>query len=261
MTIESIERGASNFGLDAARGLVPGISTVNKFGRTNNVDSGVSTDIHDGAGTNVIWDAPTAARIHAIVSNSGSDTSAGTGMRTLKVYGLTSWTTAETSETVTLSGGTPVNTVNAYVIIHRMKAVTYGTSGPNVGTITATAATDGTVTATILPMEGQTQMAIYGVPSTQTFYMTKYYATVLKTGGTAISADIQMLANEEAASFRTGYVIKQTGSIHEDGTSNLVHSFDPPKSFPGPCIIKIQAIGSAADCDISAGFDGYLVTN
>lgn len=254
---------SSAFGVLVARGDVAGWSAVNKFGRTNNVDSGVVTDIHDGAGTNVIWDAPTAARIHAIVSTSASDDGdpVGVGARTIKVYGLTSWDTAEVSETITLNGTGSVDTVNAYVIIHRIKVVTFGTSGPNVGTITATAATDATVTATILPGQGQTQMAIYGVPSTQTLFMTRYYATILKTSGSAVSADLSIVCAEEASNFRSGYVTKQTGSIHEDGTSALVHPFDPPKSFAGPCIIKIQATGSAADVDVSAGFDAYLVDN
>ena len=172
--------------LGIPKGDFSGYTAVNKFGRSTDVDDGVNTDIWDVANANsypsaaldqqAIWVPPTTARTHQIASTSANDDGdpVGTGARTIQVYGLTGWGAAETSEVVTMNGTTDVATSSSYVIIHRMKVLTYGGSGPNVGSITATADTDDTITAMIAPGEGQTQMAIYGFPSTQTAYMTGF---------------------------------------------------------------------------------------
>jgi hypothetical protein len=173
-----------DFYLELSKGNISGHSKVNKFGRTTNCDSGVPTDIHDGANSTddvAIWVAPTQARIHNIVSTSVADDSAGVGAKTIQVYGLTAWDALEVSETIIMDGTTDVPTNNLYVIIHRMKVLTCGATAINVGVITATATpTDATVTAQINALEGQTQMALYGIPSGITAYMLGYYAAAVK---------------------------------------------------------------------------------
>jgi len=238
-------------------------SSVNKFGRSTNVDSSTDTDIHDGANADDevdIWLAPTTARVHAIVSTDAADDSAGAGAKTIKIYGLTAWDADETSEVLTMDGtNNAINedagtgTKNSYVIIHRMKVVTKGASGPNVGVITATAATDGTVTAQINIGEGQTQMAIYGIPSTKVAYMTEYYASVNKK--TSAQVDITLLVNPEPDVETLTFLTKHTQSLSTTGTNYLAHKYEPYNRIAGPAIIKMQASGSTNDLDVSAGFD------
>ena len=258
-----------DFFFEVADGNVSGYTKVNKFGRATNVDSGVDTDIHDGANADSyptaalddrdLWVAPTQARIHAIESTSANDTSAGSGARTIQVYGLTDWDTAETSEVITMNGTTPVNTTNSYVIIHRMKVLTSGGTNINTGTIYATAATDDTITAQINPQQGQTQMAVYGVPSTQTVFLNSYYASAIK-GGQAISVAISLLLNPEPDSQTTAFQVKHTQGLATDGSSYVRHEAKPCMTFSGPCILKIQANASSNDTDVSAGFDLILKT-
>jgi len=248
-----------------ALGLIPGYASVNKYGRSTDVDSGVATDIWDGANATLaqpIWLAPTAARIHAIVSSSASDDGdpAGVGAQTVQVYGLTDWDTAEVSESVTLNGVGAVNTVNAYVIIHRMKVTAFGATSVNVGIIKATAASDNTITAQINAGQGQTQMAIYGVPSIQKALITQFYASVLKATS-AVRADIALLANPIPDVEETGFLVKHTLGLTTTGSSLALHTYIPCKKFDGPCIIKMQASGSAANIDVDAGFDLVLVDN
>lgn len=257
--------GATNFALQVARGLVTGVASVNKFGAAPDGVQITATDIWsraDSATTQQIWLAPTAARVHAIVSSSTNDDGApvGTGARTIRVYGLQTWSSAESSEDITLNGTTPVNTAQSYVIIHRMKVLTCGASGPNVGNITATAATDATVTAVIATGDGQTEMAIYGVPSTQDFYMTRWSCAIAKSSGTAAHVTFELRVNENPDVQTTAFLRKNDLAVQSTGANNVEKHFDNPGKFAGPCIIKVQGMGSAADIDTKAGFDGYLVT-
>ncbi len=156
--------------LNIALGNVIGVTSIDKFGRTTNADTGIITDIWDRANVThnqPIWVAPTQARIHNIVSSNGGDDGnpAGAGARTIRVFGLTDWDTKEVSEDIVLNGVGAIATQNSYVIIHRMFVLTKGATNVNIGFITATAAVDGTVTAQINPSQGQTQKAILGIPA------------------------------------------------------------------------------------------------
>lgn len=244
-----------NPSLDIPQGNVTGVSSVNKFGYNADIQAAADEDIWTGGG---IWVAPTQARIHQIASTDAADTSAGAGAKTVRVYGLTDWDTAEVNEDITMDGETDVPTSNAYVIIHRMKVLTAGTSGPNAGAITATADTDATVTARIEISDGQTLMAIYGVPSTQNFYMTNAVVGIQKT--TAGSVDCRLLVNQEPGDNATTFLCKQVLSVSSTGLTTLVRRFEPYFRFDGPCIIKLKVGASANNTGVDGGFDGILVT-
>lgn len=254
---------SSDYYLNIARGLVSGVASVIKWGRATNGVQTTLTDIWDRADatpTQQIWIAPTAARVHALVSTSASDTSAGVGARQVTVYGLTTWDTAESSEVVTMNGTTPVNTASSYVIIHRMIVTSFGSSGPNVGIITATAATDATVTAQINAANGQTEMAIYGIPSTQTAYLLRFDVSMNDSVATArVDFKGRVVSNPVTQPNIT--VTKRSFNLVNTGTSYQDVNFDPPMRLPGPAILKLSGIGSAADIDASGGFDLILINN
>jgi len=256
--------GSKDFLLEVARGNVAAHAAVNKFGQAPSGVQTTATDIWDRADatpTQQVWVAPTAARVHQITSTSTSDTSGGAGAKTLRVYGLTGWGTAEANEDITMNGTSNVATSSSYVIIHRMKVLTKGATNANVGTITATADTDSTVTAQINVGEGQTMMAIYGVPSTQTAYVTQYYASLNKASGAAATVNNRLLVNPEADTELLNFLVKHTIGTQSTGVSHFAHEFLPPFAVPGPAIIKISGIGSGADLDVGAGFDLVLVDN
>lgn len=155
-----------------------------------------------------------------------------------------------------MDGTTGVTTVNSYVIIHRMKVIQSGSSGPNVAAITATAATDATVTAQINAGEGQTQMAVYGVPTGVTAYMVSFYASINRAISAA--ANVTLLVNDYPTT-PGAFVTKHTLGIGTTGTAAIRHEYCPYSKFSGPCIIKMAAETSANNCDVSAGFDLILV--
>ena len=252
--------------LEIPEGEIVGHYAVNKFGRTTNADANDPTDVWDRANPvndQAIWLAPTASRIHAIVSTSDIDGKTGApssaGAKTIQVYGLADWDTPESSEIITLDGTTPVNTVSAYCIIHRMKVLDSGASGPNVGTITATAATDGTITAQVQPLEGQTQMAIYGIPSTQTLFIVSFYINIERDSPTGTSALARLLWTMNVENQSAVFLVKHTVSL-EDG-ADVQHNYNPYNKFTGPGILKIQVNSSDNDTFANSGFDLILVDN
>jgi len=253
-----------DFALEVSRGKIAGISGVNKFGRSTDVDNGVKTDIWDranAADAQPIWVAPTSAVIHNIVSSSASDDGSppGTGARTIEVFGLTDFDTKEVSETITLNGITNVPTVNSYVVIHRMEVLTKGATNVNVGTITATGVGGGNpITAQINIGEGQTLMAIYAIPSVQIAFMTNFYLSV-QTVASGKEIIGRLLSNREPQNELLNFDTKHVLGIGGSGTTADQHFLLPYKKFEGPCIIKMQAVGDADGMDVSSGFDLYLV--
>lgn len=261
--------------LEVAKGNISGHKSVNKFGRSSNVDDHL-TDIWDGANQysyptaalddRDTWSMPSASVKHNIASTSTDDDGApgGDGARTIKVYGLVDWDTAETSEVIELNGTTDVLTTKLYVIIHRMKVLSAGTTAVNVGTITATTNdADTIITAQINPGEGQTQMAIYGIPSTQTAYVTGFYGSVLRAnlGTNERHADMRLVYNPEPGDNEGTWLIKHSIGSGTRSSSPFRHEFNPPNGFSGPGVFKCQAIGSAVNLDMSMGFDLILVDN
>jgi len=253
--------GNYDFKLMVARGLVPDHYPVNKFGNAPDGVQLTPSDIwplSNSGATQIIWLAPTAARIHNIRSSSGSDTAAGVGARTVRIWGLKTWSTIETFEDVVMNGAIGVNTANSYVMINRMKVLTSGATSINVGRIDAIAATDGTTTAVILAGYGQTTQAILGIPSTQNLYLENYYFSLHDTANTKI--DCFFLANENPDVQTTNFITKHHFGCVGDGSSSFDYKFEIPYKIEGPAIVKLQAFGSLADLDASATFDGYLIT-
>lgn len=253
----------TDFALEVQLGNVAGIAGVTKFGRNSFLAAATPADIWTGP--TGIWVAPTTARTHDIVSTSASDDGApvGVGARTLRVFGLTGWGTAEVFEDITLNGVTNVPTANAYVIIHRMQVLTYGATGVNVGVITATAQTDATVTASIgagaATGTGQTKMAIYGVPSTQTAYITKLEASI-GTVDPAANMLITLCVTPDPTANLLHCIQKHQFTLLGAGSSEATHPFNPYQAIPGPAIIRMQAQADVVS-NVDAGFDLYLVDN
>lgn len=108
------------------------------------IDAGTETVWPNGG----LWLPPTQARIHSIASGDANDTAAGTGARTVWVTGYTA-AGASASEVVTLDGIAAVNTAAAYTHITDIVVLTAGSNGVNAGLLTATAATDSTVTCAV----------------------------------------------------------------------------------------------------------------
>jgi hypothetical protein len=252
---------ASDLMLAVPAGLLTGLGPLNKFGRNPQIDTTTDPeDIWDGGG---VWAKPTQARIHNFASSNDEDGAGGaTGMLTCRMYGLQDWDTAETSEDITLNGTNNVATVNSYVIIHRIEGLTWGSNLANVGNITATAVTDNTVTAQVSIGKNQTLMAVYGVPSTQVLYITRWYMAMNRNTSQTAAADLELQASLDPETANDGFLVKRHISMFSSGDSYIDDEFLPYLKIAGPAIIKIRCTEvSVSGTDVSAGFDGIVIDN
>lgn len=254
--------------LEISRDNVTDEASENKFGRNIEIDSAVTADIWDGGhtvasgGTSLIWLAPTAARIHTIASTSANDTTSGTGANSVRINYLPDWDTAEAMEIVTGDLNAGIAMISPAVMINRMEVIIQSTSTIiNAGEITATAVVDATVTARIRAGQGQTQMAIYGVPSTQKLRIGRLYGNVNKAGGAVGLLDLTLLANTSPDTNTIPFITKHTFGLQTVGTSAFSIPYYIPKKISGPAIVKIQASSNTNDMDVSAGIDFAIINN
>lgn len=257
--------------LEFSKGTITGHATVNKFGRATDGIQTTATDVWDRADatpTQQIWIAPTTARLHDITSSSvnddGTPEGAGSGAQAIRIWGLTSWSSAEVSEDIILNGTANVTSSNSYVIIHRMKIIKVGsTYNINAGDITATAQTDATVTAQIMIGEGQTLMSIYGIPSTQKAYLTEFDVNAHNTGNpsTVVETDFTLLICENPDIDPTVFINKANIGLIASGSTVFSKTYIPYLKIDGPAIIKFQAVATLADTEGVAEYDMILVDN
>lgn len=252
--------------LEIARGNVPGMAGVNKFGRNPDIDQAASATavnlgrtVWDGGIAGAVnWLEPTAARTHQIASSDADDDTDGAGSnagaRTVRIFGLDS-AFALQQEDITLNGVGNVPTASTYTMIHRMEVLTTGATGWNEGIITATADSDSTVTAQIAIGNNQSLMAVYQIPASKKGFMTSYTATLQKTGGATKFADVFLMSKKFGGPWR----VRDATDLSSDGGIAIEHIFAPYEVFEAKELIQVIANPSADAQDVTAGFDLILV--
>ena len=242
----------TEFYLDVARGLVTGMSPVNKFGRNQDVDAGTE-DLWAQGG---LYVEATAASVVNFVSSSAADAAAGTGARTISVTGLNG-SNVEVTETLTLNGTTNVPTVNSYNFISRVIVLTAGSGGANAGTIIGTATGGGTpLLISVAIGINQSQIGIYKVPAGKSAY-------IIDWGGSFYSAtagaqvELRLLIKPSGGVFN----LKDNINLFTGGATAFIKQKTPPIVAPASSIIKIQIVTANANNDVNGNFDFVLVTN
>jgi hypothetical protein len=135
-----------------------------------------------GAGAGVLtairataYTEPAAAAQMSMSSSSAADASAGTGARTVRITYYTGTMTGPFTETITLNGTTPVNTVATNIrFIEKLEVITVGSGGANAGTISLFGSTGGGG-GTVGTIGVGTQVAAVG--DNDTFWAHHYVAT------------------------------------------------------------------------------------
>jgi hypothetical protein len=237
--------------LEIAKGNLDNHSLVHVYGKNVDVDLAAAEDLIDQGGT---YTAPTVARVHNIVSDDANDDGSpvGTGARTVTITGLDS-SYVEQSETITMNGVTDVPTINSYIFIYDMIVTTVGSNGSNVGTITATAVTDATVSCQISVGNNRSYLGVYQVPANKTAYLMNFHSAILSSAAAVVSSSLRIDPN--TAVFAIDHVLGLgTAAIPAD-----IYKYFPFKQVAQKSIIKMQASTSANNTDMFGRFGLLLV--
>lgn len=153
---------------------------VNKFARSPDIDSNNTEDVWAAGGT---LSYLTMAEAIDITSSSAADTSAGTGARTVKIYGVDN-SGDLISETITMDGTSAVTTTNNYLQIYRAKVATAGSGRTNAGNITLSAGISAATQAYIEAGRSDTQISHFYIPNGFTGLMNRILRSVYRSPGT-----------------------------------------------------------------------------
>jgi hypothetical protein len=243
------------FYLQVARNQISFHKSNFKFGFNPDIDDSLETVWAQGG----LYSYIASASVLKVSSSSTADTSAGTGARTVELFGLDT-NYDEINETVTLNGQTAVNTTNEYLRINRMIVRSAGTGTQNAGVIYAGT---GTVTtgvpankyATIAIGDNQTVMALWTVPRGYTAYLIQTDITVATTQNNKYCT-VHLVARPNGEVFQIkDKFVKAESSVHQ--------AYTIPLKFEEKTDIEVRAIGdsSGADIAISAGLDIIYIQN
>ena len=243
------------FYLQVARSQIAGHETIFKFGFNPDVDDALETIWAEGG----LYSYLSAATILKVSSSSTADAAAGTGARTVEIFGLDG-NYNEISETVTLNGQTAVNTTNSYLRINRGIVRSAGSGGQNAGVIYAGT---GTVTAgvpankylSIAIGDNQTLMALWTVPAGYTAFLLQTDVTLATTQSSKYCT-AKLVARPDGEVFQVKDVF-----VKSQGSTTQVYSI--PIRFDEKTDIEWRAIGDSAGSDIaiSAGMEILYIKN
>jgi len=245
------------FNLQVSRGQIERHKTVFKFGYNDVVGNTEETVWSQGE----IYSHPTVATIMTVSSSSANDTAAGTGARTVRVYGLDA-DYNEIDELITLNGQTAVSTTKSYLRTFRMIVLSAGSIGHNDGIIYMGS---GTVTAGVPANkyalvdgfgDNQTMMLVYTIPAGFTAYMTQNNISTAYGGNTKASLNCRLVARPFGQVFQS----KERLTI-VDGTHSQIYTY--PLVFTEKTDLEYRARSSsgAVDFSISGSFELLLISN
>lgn len=241
-----------DYSLAVAVGAVGGVSTIRKFGRNIDIDTGATEHIWSAGGI-LSW--LTSASAMEALSSDANDTSAGSGAQQIFVQGLDG-SFNEISETVIMNGITAVALANTYTRIQRAFVSRIGTySTGNAGDITIRVASGGSTQASIMTGIGQTQKSQFTIPNGKSGYLSRFSASVASTK----SADVFMCRRDRAdvtSSDMGGdrLIVERTGI--SGGFELTFNSYD---KFEEKTDIWAQADVSANNTEVECAYDLFLV--
>lgn len=221
-------------GIAIAEGMVKDVSCVNKFGSTSGTITTEST-IWDAEDATAIYPYP-AAGVAAVTDNS-TDTGAVVVVEGLDAnYNLT-------------STSIPVGSPSPVVFSRVFRA--YMESAINADDVDITIG--GALAARIIAGAGQTQMAVYTIPSGFTGYLIKIHGSSDRNQGTT-ATQFRLRARE----FHDGGVFRIKGTYGTAGGDQFDYEYPVPLRFPAKTDIRIDATATQLTI-VSAIFDIVLV--
>ena len=245
----------TDFLFEIARGSIPGIRMFSIPGRKDALSNTALDDLTQIPGT-IVVPSPGGIQLE-LVSSSGNDAAAGTGIQTIDIHYLDT-NGDEQAETLTLDGLTPVNTIATNInYIQWIHANSVGTGGVAAGNISLRDTSGGVVYEYITSGGNQSLSAKYKVPNGHTGYVVGWQAS-----GITKKIDVRLRATVERfdRSLVPGVFLFQDIFVLNDSISGWT-PFVVPLKMPAGAEIKLSAISSAAGCDGAGQFDIMIVAD
>lgn len=173
--------GNNSFLLDLARGNIPGMSTgIIRGHNPSQTSASGDVDISEFGDVTYLSSAETMNIVSTSTSDDGSP--AGVGLQTLLIQGVDN-DGAAIQETITLNGTTNVLTLNSYLRVNSMIGLAVGSTGWNVGDVTATASSAATVQDKMSAAESISQSSHFTVPLNTKLYLAQVELNCAKISG------------------------------------------------------------------------------
>ena len=242
--------------LEARAGRIPGVSLVDIFGRNPDIDSGGGfEDIWNGGGQYTGLNSVAAEPV-SIVSYNAADNAAGIGARTMRLDGLDA-NYLEISEEITLTGITPVLTLQSFIRCSFAIVLTAGSSGETIGNITANQSVTVANVFFTLPLgANRTMVAAYTVPSGKTAYIDNTFATLSKKG--TASSEVK----GKVRPFGGVFQVAEWYGVNATGSSYVFRDFENlSRPIPEKSDVVISADSDTNNTGVSAGFSMIIEDN
>lgn len=234
----------------ASLGRVGGHSRMAVYGHLASPTAGA--DVWEGGGA---YPFQASATKLEILSASANDTAAGTGARTFVIQGLDT-NFNQISETITLNGVTPVQTVNSYLRVNSLTIASAGSGNVNAGDVTLRVTGAGATQAIARAGYGFAKQCVFTVPAGFTLLVTDILP---ECGGTSQTVGALF------AFTRTG----PTGLIVRTNEYNATGAFTPLQRtvITGAVVMGTNAVSmrisslTGAPSDVYASINGILIDN
>jgi hypothetical protein len=238
-----------DFYLEVAKGNVPKHSLYHLSPRNSNVGT-VSEDCTPMSATYV---SPTTYRTMNTVSSSANDASAGTGMRTMEITGVT--LNGVESEVITLNGTTPVVSTKQYACILESEGETWGSGLANAGNITSTASTDATVQNVIPIGFNEAYSGVFMCPVGYKAYLLAWGVDFQNITSTTLLDCVLLKKN----GFGGGWQYEDFTALYASGTSSKDVDYKGGLLIAAGRFIKTQVTSSITGSDVQVNYDILLV--
>jgi len=250
--------------IEVNKGNVKNHDIVHKFGENDNVGTTLVPVTSDG-----IYQTPTTLISLEIISSSTNDAAAGSGARTVTIYGINdtngSWT--EDEETITMNGTTAVASTKTWRRIFRMKVVTSGTYATSAApshnsTITLRVSGAGATWATINTENsfgfGVSQIGAYTIPKGKKGILLVKHIFVDATKPATVLFFVRANADTVSAPFGPMRVTEVQHNVTEHLT---VDSKSGEDVIMGPADIGFMASLSSGTGSVEVEFELLVISN
>ena len=250
-------RTSEPFELQVSRGQISYHNLQFKFGYNAAVGNSKETIWSQGG----LYAYPPSASVMTVSSSNTNDTSAGTGARTVEVFGLDA-DYNEINEVVTLNGQNPVNTTKSYLRINRGIVRSAGSGGQNAGIIYAGT---GTVTLGVpanmyLTIDGQgdnqTLMCLWTVPANYTAFLVKMSLSTGTSTNTKAILNASLVVRPYGEVFQTKDRFTLTDGVHDQ-----LYVYPTPFTEKSDIEMRAYSSSGSVDFNVSSSLEFIYIKN